>query len=241
MAPVRRPRVTGENIVKIHVDPTSTTSLPILLFLAEHDLPIEVLPVLLLKGEHTRADYAVLNPNKCVPTLEDGDFVLTESSSILKYLADYAQSGTYPAELQARAHVNEVMDWFNTRFYRDIGYGLVYQQVLPKFHFSNPVTQTDVLRRNEERSVKWLGVLNDHWLRAGGFVCGPELTIADYLGSCYVAIVEWIGYDIGSYGNIARWMSAMKSRPSWEKTHAEWTARVAALRAQQPQPAPAAV
>jgi glutathione S-transferase len=226
--------------MKIHVDPTSTTSLPILLFLAEHDLPIEVVPVLLTKGEHTRADYAALNPNKCVPTLEDGDFVLTESSSILKYLADYARSDTYPAELRARAHVNEVMDWFATGFSRDIGYGLVYQQALPKFHFSNPITQADVVRRNEERSVKWMGVLNDHWLGAGGFVCGPELTIADYLGSCYVAIVEWIGYDIGSYSNIAWWMSAMKSRLSWQETHVEWNARAAVLRAQMLPPVTAA-
>jgi glutathione S-transferase len=226
--------------MKIYVDPTSTTSLPILLFLAEHDLSIEVLPVLLLKGEHTRADYAVPNPNKCVPTLEDGDFVLTESSAILKYLAEYVLSDTYPAELRARAHVNEVMDWFNTGFYRDIGYGLVYQKALPKFHFSNPMTQSDVLCRNEERSVKWMGVLNDHWLRAGGFVAGPELTIADYLGSCYVAILEWIGYDIGSYSNIAWWMSAMASRPSWAKTHVGWNARAAVLRSQMLQPVTAA-
>jgi len=184
--------------------------------------------------------YAALNPNKCVPTLEDGDFVLTESSSILKYLAEKTQSGTYPAELKARAHVNEVMDWFNTGFYRDIGYGLVYQQVLPKFQFSNWTTQIDVVRRNEERSVKWLRVLNDHWLRAGGFLCGPELTIADYLGSCYVAIGEWIGHDISSYSNIACWMSAMKSRPSWEKTHVQWYARAATLRAQMLQPVAAA-
>jgi glutathione S-transferase len=226
--------------MKIHVDPTSTTSLPLLLFLVEHDVPVEVVPVLLAKGEQTAPEYAALNPSECVPTLQDGNFVLTESSSILKYLAEKTRSGTYPAALQARAHVNEVMDWFNTGFYRDIGYGLVYQQVLPKFHFSNRATQIDVVHRNEERSVKWLGVLNDHWLGAGGFVCGPELTIADYLGSCCVAILEWIAYDISSYSNIAWWMSAMKSRPSWARTHVEWNARAAVLRAQQHQPATAA-
>jgi glutathione S-transferase len=226
----------GETM-KVHIDPTSTTSLPVLLFLAEHDLPTEVMPVLLAKGEQTAPEYAALNPSKCVPTLEDGDFILTESSSILKYLAEKTKSATYPAELRARAHVNEVMDWFNTGFYRDLGYGLVYQKALPKFHFSNSVTQTEVLGRGEERAVKWLGVLNDHWLRAGGFVCGPELTIADYLGSCYIAIVEWIGYDIDNYSNITRWMSSMKSRPSWEKTHVQWNARTAFLRAQTLQPA----
>jgi glutathione S-transferase len=225
-----------EKTMKVHVDPVTTTSLPVLLFLAEHDLPVDVTPVLLSKGEQTKAEYAALNPGKVVPTLEDGDFILTESSSILKYLAEKTRSGTYPAELKARAHVNEVMDWFNTGFYRDVGFGVVYQTVLPRFHFSNPVTQADVINRGKERSVKWLRLLNDHWLRESGFVCGPELTIADYLGSCYVALAEWIAYDIGSYSNIMRWMNAMKSRPSWEKTHVQWNAHAASLRAQVLQP-----
>jgi glutathione S-transferase len=218
--------------MKIHIDPTTTTSRPVLLFLAEHDLPVDVMPVLLSKGEQTKPEYAALNPSKVVPTLEDGDFILTESSSILKYLAEKAKSGTYPADLRARAHVNEVMDWFNTGFYRDIGFGVVYQQVLPRFRFSNPVTQAEVVDRGKAWSIKWLSLLNDHWLREGGFVCGPELTIADYLGSCYVALTECIEYDIGGYSNIMRWMSTMKSRPSWEKTHVQWNAHTAALRAQ---------
>jgi glutathione S-transferase len=218
--------------MKLYVDPTSTTSLPILLFLAEHDIAVETMPVLLAKADQTKPEYAALNPNKCVPALQDGDFILTECSAILKYLAEKCRSEAYPADLKARAHVNEVMDWFNTGFYRDLGYGLVYQRALPKFHFNNPATQTDVLRRNEERSIKWLQVLNDHWLRGGKFVCGLDLTLADYLGSCYLAIVEWIGYEISDYANIVHWMRTMKARPSWEKTHAPWNA-LTAMRAQQ--------
>jgi glutathione S-transferase len=221
--------------MKIYLDPTSTTSLPILLFLAEHDVRVEIMPVLLAKAEQTTPEYAALNPNKCVPVLKDGDFILTECSAILKYLAEKCGSETYPPDLKARAHVNEVMDWFNTGFYRDVGYGFVYQRALPKFHFDNPATQRDVLRRNEERSLKWLNVLNDHWLRKGMFVCGPDLTLADYLGSCYLAIVEWIAYDINDYANIARWMKTMKARPSWEKTHAPWNA-LTAIRAEQVKP-----
>jgi len=30
-----------------------------------------------------------------------------------------------------RAKVNEVMDWLNTQFYRDFGYGLIYPQLFP--------------------------------------------------------------------------------------------------------------
>jgi glutathione S-transferase len=223
--------------MKAHLDPNSNTSLPILLFLAEHDVPIEVVTVSLAKGEHTRPEYAALNPNKCVPTLEDGDFILTESSAILKYLAEKTRSPTYPEDFKARARVNEVMDWFNTGFYRDLGYGFVYQQALAKFRFGNPTTQADVIRRGEERSAARLVILNNHWLGGGGFVCGPELTIADYLGSCFVAIVDWVGYDLSSHPNVARWMSAMKARPSWEKTHGQWNALTANIRAQQLRPA----
>jgi glutathione S-transferase len=233
---IQAENAVSEKAMKVHVDPVTTTSGPVLLFLAEHDLPVDVVPVLLSKGEQAKPGYAALNPSKCVPTLEDGDFILTECSSILKYLADKTNSPTYPADLRARAHVNEVMDWFNTGFYRDVGFGVVYQQVLPRFRFSNPVTQAEVVDRSKERSVKWLSILNDHWLREGGFVCGPELTIADYFGSCLVALTEWIAYDIGGYNNIMRWMSAMKSRPSWEKTRVQWNAHAASVRAQVLQP-----
>jgi len=41
-----------------------------------------------MKGEHYQPEYVAINPNRMVPVLEDGDFRLTESSAILKYLAE---------------------------------------------------------------------------------------------------------------------------------------------------------
>jgi glutathione S-transferase len=63
--------------------------------------------------------------------LEDGDFRLTESSAILKYLADKVSSPAYPKDLKQRAKVNEMMDWLNTQFYREYGYGFIYPQIFP--------------------------------------------------------------------------------------------------------------
>ena len=65
-----------------------------------------------------KPEFAQINPNCLVPVLEDGDFRLTESSAILKYLADKAGSPAYPKDLKKRARVNEMMDWLNTDFYR---------------------------------------------------------------------------------------------------------------------------
>ncbi len=89
-----------------------------------------------MTGEHTKEPYSAINPSRLVPVLEDGDFRLTESSAILKYLADKIDSPAYPKDLRRRARVNEMMDWLNTGFYRDFGYGLIYPQIFP--HHKRP-------------------------------------------------------------------------------------------------------
>ena len=85
----------------------------------------------LFTGEQYQSPFEKINPSHQVPVLEDGDFRLTESSAILKYLADKAGSPAYPKDPRQRARVNERMDWFNTGFYRDFSYGFLYPQIFP--------------------------------------------------------------------------------------------------------------
>lgn len=216
--------------MKIYLDPISTTCRPILLFLAEHGMPAEVVQVALFQGEHLAPAYAALNPNKCVPTLTDGDFVLTESSAILKYLADKLGSPAYPRDLKARARVNAMMDWFNTGFYRDFGYGVVYQQAFPQYRFPNAVVQSSVVARGKENAALWLAILNDHWLQRGPFLCGEDLTLADYLGASYVSVAEWVGFDLSAYPAVAAWLDRVKGRASWAQTHDAWSALTASFK-----------
>jgi glutathione S-transferase len=117
--------------MKLYYHPASTASRPVLLFAAENDIPLEMQLVDIFKGEHRQPAYTALNPNGLVPLLEDGEFRLTESSAILKYLADKFDSPLYPKGLQQRARVNERMDWFNTQLSRDYCFGLVFAQLLP--------------------------------------------------------------------------------------------------------------
>ena len=76
--------------------------------------PLEYQVVDLFTGEHMKPPYAAINPSCLVPMLEDGDFRLTESSAILKYLAERPARPPIRRTLRARAKVNEMMDWFNT-------------------------------------------------------------------------------------------------------------------------------
>ncbi|MEX5343197.1 glutathione S-transferase family protein [Pseudomonas sp. I2] len=56
--------------------------------------------------------FLALNPNATVPVIVDGDFVLWESNSILRYLANqHAGEHLYPATPRARASVDQWLDW----------------------------------------------------------------------------------------------------------------------------------
>ncbi|MEZ1376615.1 glutathione S-transferase N-terminal domain-containing protein, partial [Enterobacter hormaechei] len=51
-------------------------------------------------------------PNATVPVIVDGDFVLWESNSILRYLVNqYGGEALYPGAPRARAAVDQWLDW----------------------------------------------------------------------------------------------------------------------------------
>jgi glutathione S-transferase len=202
--------------MKLYMHPVSMTSRPVRLFIAENNIPCEEKLVDLMTGEHLQPPYVDINPNKLVPMLEDGDLRLTESSAILKYLADKIESPAYPKDLKKRAKVNEMMDWFNTNFYRDFGYGMAYPQIFPHHKRPTDDVQSATLTWGQERAKGWLGLLNDHWIGPSkAFVCGNDVTIADYFGACLVTLGEIIRCDFNQYPNICRWLGNMKKLKSW--------------------------
>jgi glutathione S-transferase len=96
--------------MKLYMHPVSMTCRPVRLFAADNNIAMDEEFVDLMTGAHMQPPYSTINPNCLVPLLEDGDLKLTESSAILKYLADKIGSPAYPKDLKQRAKVNEVMD-----------------------------------------------------------------------------------------------------------------------------------
>lgn len=202
--------------MKLYMHPVSTTCRPVMQFIADNKIDVAMEAVDILKGEHYGDTYTKLNPNRLVPMLEDGDFRLTESATILRYLAEKTGSPAYPKDAKQRARVDERLDWFNSNFYRDWGYGLVYPQVFPNLKREDPAVQAAVVAYGKEKSKVWLQVLNDHWIGPSQqYLCGNEITIADYFGAGLVTAGELIHCDFASYPNVARWLANMKKRPSY--------------------------
>ena len=216
--------------LRLHYDPASTTCRPIILFASENGIPLDYQLNDLFSDENRSEWFTRLTPNQAVPVLEHDEFVLTESSAILKYLADLGDSRAYPKELKARARVNEVMDFFNTYLMRDYVYGLVYSRVLSHYRLPGPA-QKQFIALHEPRAARRLKAL-DTWIGAKTFICGNEITIADYFGSGIVSAGELVGYDLRPFANVHRWMNTMKALPTWDEVHAGFYGWRSAVEAQ---------
>jgi len=219
--------------MKLYGDPISTTCRPVMLLAAESGMDLKVEHIDLFTGAHMKPEYATVNPSRQVPVLDDDGFTLSESSAILKYLADKIGSPAYPKDLKARAKVNEMMDWINTNFYREWGYNLCYPQIFPPYKRKSDEVQAGTLEWGKEQSKRWLRVLNGHWLGPDKkYLCGDQITIADYFAAGIVSLGDVIRVDFSAYPNVKRWLDTMKKLPSWPKVNEAFDGLVASVKSQ---------
>ena len=218
--------------MKLYMHPVSMTTRPVRLFAAENKIAMDEELIDLMTGAHLQEPYSKINPNCLVPMLEDGDLKLTESSAILKYLADKIGSPAYPKDLKARAKVNEAMDWINSNFYRDWGYGLIYPQLFPHLKREDAKVQEAVVAYGKEKSKIWLQILNDHFIGPNKYLCGNQLTVADYFGAAITTAGELVHCDFSAYPNIKRWLDTFKAGPNYAKVYETFTGFCASTKGQ---------
>jgi glutathione S-transferase len=210
----------GENQVKLYTFPASTTCRPVMFFAADAGIKLDHEIIDLMSGAQYKPEFAKVNPNCHVPVLEDGDFRLTESSAILKYLADSVNSPAYPKDLKARARVNEMMDWFNTGFYHAYGYGMIYPQLLDHLKLPDEKAQKLSIEFAKKHAEQYLNVLENKLATSKEpYLCGKDITIADYFGYGILSVGEVVGGTLEAYPNIRRWYDRMQSRPNWQATN----------------------
>jgi glutathione S-transferase len=202
-------------MIKLYMHPASTASRPVRLYIAEKKIAVTEQVVDILSGEHYKDEYTSINPSRQVPTLEDDGFRMTESSAILKYLASKFEHPEYPRDLKQRARVDEVMDWFNTQFYRDFGYGMLYPQVFPHHKRPTDDQHNGTIAWGKDKAATWFGVLDQHYIGSNAYTCGDKITIADYFGACIVTAGELVGCTFEGLPNVQRWLGNVKKLSSW--------------------------
>jgi glutathione S-transferase len=121
------------------------------------------------------AEFLELNPNATVPVIKDGDFVLWESNTIIRYLASrYGGAHLYPTEPQARARVDQWIDWQAAELNRAWSYAF---QALVR---NSPAHQdAEAIKASSANWTRYIGMLNRQLESTGAFVAGQDFSLAD--------------------------------------------------------------
>jgi glutathione S-transferase len=166
-----------------------------------------------LFGGTDEDEYLARNPTGLVPTIADGDLILWESNTIVRYLsARYGAGSLWPEEPAQRALADKWMDYqLGTLFpaFKDALLGLV---------------RTPLEQRNPEKiqaaaraTADALAVLDAH-LEGNEYVAGPSPTMGDIaLGSL---VYRWIELDIDrpNLPALQAWHERLAGRPAYQKT-----------------------
>jgi glutathione S-transferase len=165
-------------------------------------------------GKNDEPDYLAMNPNGRVPTLVDGDFILWESNSVMRYLVlAYGQgSPIYPQAAKARASVDRWLDWTLSTLQpvdRPVFWALV----------RTPVERRDMVAIQKDadaEAVQWRIV--DAQLATRRFIEGDDFTIADIALGAYAR--RWFGVEgirKPQLGHLERWLAQFASRPGFQQ------------------------
>ena len=106
--------------LKIFADLMSQPARAVAIFCRAADIKHQLIQVRITAGDTKTPEYTKINPFQKVPVIQDGDFALTESVAMLRYLAREKNVADhwYPADSRAQARVDEYLEWqhLNTRF-----------------------------------------------------------------------------------------------------------------------------
>jgi glutathione S-transferase len=111
------------------------------------------------------------------------------------------------------------MDWVNTNHYREWGYHLIYPQVFPHHKRRSDEAHEATVAWGKEKAEGWLQIMNDDVIGNHKYLCGDQITIADYFASEVLSAGDLIGVSFKRYPNVDRWMSTMRALPGWKKTN----------------------
>ena len=202
--------------MQLYINPISPNVRRARLTAAVLGLALEEKKLDFAKGEHKTPEYLALNPNGAVPTLVDGDFVLTESRAIMQYLASKKpEAGLLPRDEPGRADVTRWQFWDAAHFSPQLG-ALAFQRVLKRaFGMGEPdAAKVDEALANFRR---FAAVLNGR-LDGKRFVVGAALTLADLTIASSLMYARQSEAPVAEFPHLEAWFGRMSDMEAWKKT-----------------------
>jgi glutathione S-transferase len=153
--------------------------------------------------------FRAINPVGVVPVIDDGDFRLRESNTIVRYLADkHGRADLYPKDLKARAVTESFMDWASTDFasgMRPVFHGLVVKN--PAF--------ADKVEAGAKEWAQQMDVLEQHLAKKGPYVMGNSFTIGDIPVGLVVNRWYSVNFAKPAFKAVAAYYDRLTERPAF--------------------------
>ncbi|AFY61719.1 glutathione S-transferase family protein [Synechococcus sp. PCC 6312] len=179
------------------------------------ELPLELQLVNLEKGEQRTSEFLGLNPTGRTPVLQDGDFILWESTAIMQYLASLLPNTLWPGDWRSRADIMRWQSWQLAHWY-PVCQPLQYENfVKPLLQLGDP--DPHVIEQATEPFHKAAIALNAH-LAERKFLVNDSLTLADFSVASDLTYAIPGRFPLENYPHIRSWYTRIEQLPAWEKT-----------------------
>ena len=184
----------------------------VLWLLGELGLPFDHSQVGGAHGGLDVPEFLRMNPHGRVPVLRDGDTIVWESHSVLRYLAArYGSAALWPADLAARSHVDRWMDWS-------------LASLQPAFmrlfwgYFRTPPDQWDRagLKPAMEECDRFF-LLLDSQLAGRAYLAGPAFSLADIPAGTALYRYFGMGLNVPRHRNVDAWYERLCAREPYRR------------------------
>lgn len=166
-------------------------------------------------GEHGGLDtteYAARNPNRRIPTLEEGAFTLWESKVIVRYLAaEHDRGGLWPVEPERRALADQWMDWQQTTLFDDM------RTVFVGLVRTEPARRDRAAIEAAVERLKPLWERLDRHLAGRPFVAGETFTMGDIPVGAMYHRYRALEVERGSDEALSAWYERLTQRPAYRE------------------------
>lgn len=156
-------------------------------------------------------EYRAMNPNGTIPTIDDEGYVLWESNTICRYLAQtYAPQNLFGDNVKTLGFASQWMDWTNTQLEPAL-----HILVMELVRLSPDKRDPDNVEQTRKNILPALERLNQH-LSERPYVAGEAFSIGDIAPGC--AVYRWIlfGLNAPEMPHIRDWQSRLAERGGFQ-------------------------
>ncbi|HYQ14267.1 MAG TPA: glutathione S-transferase family protein [Polyangiaceae bacterium] len=202
--------------MKLYMNPLSPNVRRVRITAAALELPLQEITLDFAKGEHKRPDYLALNPNGAVPTLVDGELVLTESRAIMQYLASKKpEACLLPSDEPARADVVRWQFWDAAHFSPPLG-ALTFEKIIKPLMGLGEPSQDKI--DEASANLRRFGAVLDERLRGQRYLVGDSLTVADLTVASSLMYAKQTNAPLTDFANLQAWFSRISDTAAWRLT-----------------------